>query len=131
MPITARFRDCWSDKGGQLGCQAPHQALGWTELSGKSVATVFDVEIVGVFQDHGRAPRWFAAALGKAQGRALAQENAADLEIGLASNPEPIAVAADEKQRNGFAENAGIRALRPIRRRQGLGRRRLRRINHC
>jgi hypothetical protein len=40
------------------------------------------------------------------------QENAANSPVGIASNPEPFTVPANEKQRDCLTEDTGIRSLR-------------------
>jgi hypothetical protein len=44
--------------------------------------------------------------------RTFEQKNAACPPLGLARHPQPVLVAPNEKQRDGFAENAGVGAPR-------------------
>jgi hypothetical protein len=88
------------------------------------IASVLDIELETVREQHGRASDRSAVFLRKAQSRVLEQEDAAGSPFGLARQPESVFVEANEKERDRLAQCASIRPTGKFRR----GNRRERRL---
>jgi hypothetical protein len=115
----------FADQGGhplpRTPCKAYQPANGFDQR----IAVVFKVELESLGHRYCRAS-WRSAVFSRErQRRALEQENSADFAFDVAGNPKPLHVAADEKRRDRFVDDAGIERLKarddPWRRLNGRG----------
>jgi hypothetical protein len=94
------------------------------KVSDEWIYFVLDVEFEAFGYKHCGASSWLGASISEPHGRLFAQENAANSSVGLARNPEPVFVPADEKQWNCLTEDRWVRSLRQFRWFRGLSHRR-------
>src|SRR5258706_6444105 len=83
-----------------------------SQLHGKRIAFVFQVEFESLGRKDGCASRRPAIPSCKRQGGVLEQENSADLPLDVTGDPKTFLVAADEKCRDRVVDDAGIERLK-------------------
>jgi len=85
------------------------------KMSDERISFVLDVKFEVFGQKHRGAASWLGDSIGEPKGRLFAQENTASSSVGLACNPEPVFIPADEKQWDYLTEDSGIRPRRQFR----------------
>ena len=99
----------FANEDGQLLPSAPRHAPPRSKSHDKRVASVFQVEFEPLGRKYGCTSCRLTVPSCEGRSGVLEQENAADLPIDVAGDPEPFLVAADEKRRDQLVDDARIK----------------------